>query len=199
MIMTTTVYMASAIWSPAVAIGAEHFGVSELVSTLGITTFGMSTPETMTRLQLTHSGRLWSRSIIPVTNIRSPFHRSNSTLHYLPTPVLRPSTPNSRSQPYRPIPRSPIPSRFRRKSTTSNWRSDFGRYLLSKQITLRHGYLWSCVIGCSCSGASDFSFRSSRNWRLDMAILGNVLCLSFHFDIVVVLITGNIQRHNLTA
>lgn len=39
--MTTTVYMASAIWSPAVTIGAEHFGVSELVSTLGITTFGM--------------------------------------------------------------------------------------------------------------------------------------------------------------
>ena len=42
MIMTTTVYMASAIWSPAVTIGAEHFGVSELVSTLGITTFGRS-------------------------------------------------------------------------------------------------------------------------------------------------------------
>jgi DHA1 family multidrug resistance protein-like MFS transporter len=42
MIMTFTVYMASAIWSPAVAIGAEHFGVSELISTLGITTFGMS-------------------------------------------------------------------------------------------------------------------------------------------------------------
>jgi len=42
MIMTTTVYMASAIWSPAVTIGAEHFGVSELVSTLGITTFGGS-------------------------------------------------------------------------------------------------------------------------------------------------------------
>jgi len=41
MIMTTTVYMASAIWSPAVTIGAEHFGVSELISTLGITTFGM--------------------------------------------------------------------------------------------------------------------------------------------------------------
>lgn len=42
MILTTTVYMASAIWSPAVAIGAEHFGVSELVSTLGITVFGQS-------------------------------------------------------------------------------------------------------------------------------------------------------------
>lgn len=44
MIMTFTVYMASAIWSPAVTIGAEHFGVSELISTLGITTFGESFP-----------------------------------------------------------------------------------------------------------------------------------------------------------
>ena len=39
MLMTSSVYMGSSIWSPAVKEGAEYFGVGEVTSTLGISLF----------------------------------------------------------------------------------------------------------------------------------------------------------------
>ena len=114
MIMTTTVYMASAIWSPAVTIGAEHFGVSELVSTLGITTFGRSKFCHDENLGLTSSGRLRSWSTLPIAHIGGTLHWQDNTLHHLPTPILRLTTPNSGLQSHCPIPRPSIPSGIRR-------------------------------------------------------------------------------------
>lgn len=42
MLITTSVYIGSSIYSPAIGDAAEYFGVSELVSVLGLSLFGMS-------------------------------------------------------------------------------------------------------------------------------------------------------------
>jgi hypothetical protein len=40
MLITTSVYIGSSIYSPAIADAAEYFGVSEIVSVLGLSLFG---------------------------------------------------------------------------------------------------------------------------------------------------------------
>jgi hypothetical protein len=42
MLITTSVYIGSSIYSPAIVDGAEYFGVSQVVSILGLSLFGMS-------------------------------------------------------------------------------------------------------------------------------------------------------------
>lgn len=42
MLITTSVYIGSSIYSPAIGAGAEYFGVSEIVSILGLSLFGKS-------------------------------------------------------------------------------------------------------------------------------------------------------------
>jgi hypothetical protein len=42
MLITTSVYIGSSIYSPAIVDGAEYFGVSEIVSVLGLSLFGES-------------------------------------------------------------------------------------------------------------------------------------------------------------
>jgi hypothetical protein len=194
MIMTTTVYMASAIWSPAVTIGAEHFGVSELVSTLGITTFGKS-PHSHPQYQLKYSGGIWSWTPLLIANIRSTLHRKNGTLHHLPTLVLRSPTPHSRLQPYRPIPSPSIPSWIRRVPTPSYRRSNSSRYLLPQQTPLRNGYIRCFRLCCTLSRTDRSGIRNSRNGGLDMAILGDVFRLPLHPCPSFVFITGNIKGY----
>jgi DHA1 family multidrug resistance protein-like MFS transporter len=42
MLITTSVYIGSSIYSPAIGDAADYFGVSEIVSVLGLSLFGTS-------------------------------------------------------------------------------------------------------------------------------------------------------------
>lgn len=86
MLITTSVYIGSSIYSPAIVAGAEYFGVSEIVSILGLSLFGMSpvsccTPHQL-KVKLTKpSGRVRYRSVILGSHYRDTPDRTEFTIY----------------------------------------------------------------------------------------------------------------------
>ena len=93
MLITTSVYIGSSIYSPAIGDAAEYFGVSELVSVLGLSLFGMSIfplPQGK-KEELTNSRGIWDWPIIPGSYRGDPADWTESTLHRPSRYILYPS------------------------------------------------------------------------------------------------------------
>ena len=81
MLITTSVYIGSSIYSPAIGDAADYFGVSELVSVLGLSLFGTShsphqrIPQSK-KEKLTNSGGIWNWSTLLSSHNGDPTDRT---------------------------------------------------------------------------------------------------------------------------